>query len=130
MRCGSCDSDDGCNQGDSKQAGSTQQENLTTQFITCYCQNYKHCIADSAYQTADLLQMQLQVKAVDNIFSAGDEAAATVSPYMREMRARERAVEAVNDMIGSQSVMDAVEVSLRGAQVHSLLIVQGLYKLC
>ena len=74
--------------------------------------------------------MRLQVKAVDNIFSAGDEAAATVSPYMREMRARERAVEAANDVIGSQSVMDAVEVSLRGAQVHSLLIVQGLYKLC
>ena len=49
---------------------------------------------------------------------------------MREMRERERAVEAVNDVIGSQSVMDAVEVSLRGAQVHSLLTVQGLYKLC
>ena len=29
---------------------------------------------------------------------------------MREMRERERTVEAVNDVIGSQSVMDAVEV--------------------
>ena len=74
--------------------------------------------------------MRLQVNAVDNIFRAGDEAAATVSPYMREMREREHAVEAVNDVIGSQSVMDAIEVSLRGAQVHSLLVVQGFYKLC
>ena len=49
---------------------------------------------DSAHQTSG----PLQVGAVDDIFCAGDEAAATVSPWMREMRRREGNVAAVNDM--------------------------------
>ena len=40
----------------------------------------------------------LQVGAIDTIFRAGDEAAATVSPWMREMRQTERDVAAVRDM--------------------------------
>ena len=48
---------------------------------------------DSAHQSSGLLQLG----AVDNIFCAGDEAAATVSPWMREMRQREIDVAAVSD---------------------------------
>ena len=74
--------------------------------------------------------MRLQVGAganvIDNIYCAGDEAAATVSPFMREMRETERAVEAVTDMIGSQSAMGATGVSVSSASPH--FIVQESHK--
>ena len=60
---------------------------------------------DSAHQTSGLLQ----VGAVDNIFCAGDEAAATVSPYMQEMRQRESDVAAVDDLNAEEvSMMPSV----------------------
>ncbi len=57
---------------------------------------------DSAHQSSVLLQGG----AVDNIFCAGDEAAATVSPTLREIMQRESDVAAVSDMVGEEVSTD------------------------
>ena len=56
---------------------------------------------DSAHQSSGLLQ----VGAVASIFCAGDEATATVSPWMREMQQSEGDVAAVSDMLAEEVCM-------------------------